>query len=357
MKFKEENWGMVEGHAIPVKLFTLENDHGMKLKVTNYGCIVTSIEAPDRNGEIADVVLGYENLEKYLGGHPFFGAVAGRYANRIENGRYSLDGEQFVLENNELPTGQHLHGGSKGFDKYVWDFAIEAKQDAIFIHFSRMSPDGESGYGGSLQVTHTVGLDKNNQVHYNFKATTDKPTVVNLCNHSYYNLAGHDSGSVNGHELKLHAQFYTPVSDTSIPTGEIRSVTGTGLDFSERTRIAENAVMLSGDGFDHNFVLDGAKSEGEYKRAAELYEPISGRMMTVLTTQPGVQFYNGFKLSNKHWVGRHGKRYEACHGLCLETQHFPDSPNKAHFPSTRLNPGQVFEEKTIHRFSLGQSRE
>lgn len=352
MKLKIENWGQIEGQAMPVKLFTLENSQGMVLKATNYGGIVTSIEVPDRDGKVADVVLGYDCLDKYLGGHPFFGAVAGRYANRIEKGCYQLDGETFQLEMNEVATMQHLHGGAKGFDKYVWDFAIEEQDEAIYLHLSRISPDGESGYGGTLQVMHTIGLDEMNQVHYNFKATTDKPTVVNLVNHSYYNLGGHDSGTVDNHELKLFAQFYTPVTETSIPTGEILSVKGTALDFTQTTKIELNKVNMPLGGFDHNYILDGSKTEGEYHYAAELYEANSGRMMTVLTTQPAVQFYNGFKLSNKHWVGRHGERYESCHGLCLETQHFPDSPNKAHFPTTRLNPGEVFEEKTIHRFSI-----
>lgn len=352
MKLKIENWGEIDGQAIPVKLFTIENSQGMTLKVTNYGCIVTSIEMPDRDGVKADVVLGYENLDKYLSGHPFFGAVAGRYANRIDGGRYQLDGEVFQLETNEAATMQHLHGGMKGFDKYVWDFAIEEQAGAIYLHLSRISPDGESGYGGTLNITHTIGLDEMNQVHYNFKAITDKPTVVNLVNHSYYNLGGHDSGTVDTHELKLFSQFYTPVSETLIPTGEILTVQGSGLDFTKTTQIGLNKATMPDGGFDHNYILDGSKCEGEYHYAAELYDPNSGRMMTVLTTQPAVQFYNGFKLSNKHWVGRHGKRYESCHGLCLETQHFPDSPNKAHFPTTRLNPGEVFEEKSIHRFSI-----
>ncbi|RJX69494.1 galactose mutarotase [Vibrio sinensis] len=352
MKLKIENWGEIDGQAIPVKLFTIENSQGMTLKVTNYGCIVTSIEMPDRDGVKADVVLGYENLDKYLSGHPFFGAVAGRYANRIDGGRYQLDGEVFQLETNEAATMQHLHGGMKGFDKYVWDFAIEEQAEAIYLHLSRISPDGESGYGGTLNIAHTIGLDEMNQVHYNFKAITDKPTVVNLVNHSYYNLGGHDSGTVDTHELKLFSRFYTPVSETLIPTGEILTVQGSGLDFTKTTQIGLNKATMPDGGFDHNYILDGSKCEGEYHYAAELYDPNSGRMMTVLTTQPAVQFYNGFKLSNKHWVGRHGKRYESCHGLCLETQHFPDSPNKAHFPTTRLNPGEVFEEKSIHRFSI-----
>ncbi|MFS1414889.1 galactose mutarotase [Vibrio sp. 10N.286.49.C2] len=345
MKITVENWGQVEGQALPVKLFTLENRHGLKVQVTNYGCIVTSIEAPDREGAKANVVLGYDNLEQYLKGHPFFGAVAGRYANRIKDGRYELDGESFQLETNELPTRQHLHGGTKGFDKYVWDFSIEEQPEAIYLHLSRVSVDGESGYGGTMDVTHSVGLDEGNQLHYNFKAMTDKPTVVNLVNHSYYNLGGLDSGAVDEHELVLHANLYTPTTEEMIPTGEIKSVKDTGLDFTTATQIG------SGE-YDHNFVLNGRKREGEYHYAAELYDAHSGRMMTVLSTQPAVQFYNGFKLSNKPWLGRHGRHYKAREGLCLETQHFPDSPNQPHFPSVRLNPGEVFEEKTIHRFSV-----
>ena len=352
MKLTVIPWGSVESQDKPVQLLTLENEKGTKVSVTNYGCIVTSIETPDRNGNSADVVLGYENLDKYLAGHPFFGAIAGRCANRIKDGMYSLDGEYFQLETNEPPTVQHLHGGSKGFDKYVWDYAIEEKETGIFVHFNRVSPDGESGYGGTLNVVHSVGLDEDNQLHFNFKAMTDKPTVVNLVNHSYYNLGGHDSGSVDGHVLKLFADFYTPVAENMIPTGEILSVKGTGLDFTSPAIIAENKANVPDGGYDHNYILHKRETEGEYAFAAELYEPESGRVMDVLTTQPAVQFYNAFKLSNKPWFGRNGYKYEAFGALCLETQHFPDSPNNAHFPTVRLNPGEVYEEKTIHRFSV-----
>ncbi|MBY5944878.1 aldose epimerase family protein [Photobacterium rosenbergii] len=352
MKLSSENWGEVEGQSRPVKLFTLENSQGMKVQVTNYGCIVTSVETPDRGGQLADVVLGYENLERYLAGHPFFGAVAGRYANRIKDGRYELDGEVFQLETNELPTSQHIHGGSKGFDKYVWDVAVEQQKEAIYLHFNRVSPDGESGYGGTLHVTHSIGLDEHNQLHFNFKATTDKPTVVNLVNHSYYNLGGHDSGLVDGHELTLYADFYTPVNENMIPTGEILAVKGTGLDFTLPVEIRGNKEKVPDGAFDHSFVINQKRKLGEYAYAAELYEPLTGRVMTVLTTQPAVQFYNGAKLSNKPWFGRNGYKYESFNGMCLETQHFPDSPNQPHFPNVRLNPGEVFEEKTIHRFSV-----
>lgn len=345
-------WGAVEGEEKPVQLFTLQNKSGMKMSVTNFGCIVTSIETPDRSGQLADVVLGYECLEKYLAGHPFFGAIAGRFANRIKDGKYQLDGKTFQLETNEPPTVQHLHGGSKGFDKYVWHHSVEQTDNGVFVHFSRISPDGESGYGGTLTVTHTIGLDEDNQVHYNFKATTDKPTVINLVNHSYYNLAGHDSGPVDKHSLKLYSDFYTPVSDNMIPTGEILSVKDSGLDFTQSTVIAENKQRVVNGAFDHNYLLHKRETEGEYAMAAELYEPSSGRLMTVLTTQPAVQFYNGSKLSNKPWFGKNGFKYESCGGMCLETQHFPDSPNQAHFPSTRLNLGDIYQEKTIHRFDV-----
>lgn len=344
------HWGSVEDK--PVELLTLKNKKGMKVSVTNFGCIVTSIETPDRNGQTADLVLGYESLGKYLAGHPFFGAIAGRYANRIKDGKYALDGQEFQLETNEPPTVQHLHGGSKGFDKYVWDYAIEETETSIYVHFSRVSPDGESGYGGTMNIVHTIGLDESNQLHYNFKATTDKPTIINLVNHSYYNLAGHESGIVDGHELKLFSDFYTPVTENMIPTGEILSVKEGGLDFTSATVIAENKVDVPNGAYDHNFILHNRETEGEYALAAELYEPESGRVMTVLTTQPAIQFYNGFKLSNKPWFARNGYKYEAYGGMCLETQHFPDSPNNPHFPTTRLNPEEVFEEKTIHRFTI-----
>ncbi|WP_413701882.1 aldose epimerase family protein [Psychromonas sp. KJ10-10] len=349
MQLTNKHWGSVANKD--VQLFTLKNSHGTKVSVTNYGCIVTSIETLDRQDKSADVVLGYESLEKYLDGHPFFGAIAGRYANRIKDGKYVLDGQTFQLETNEAPTGQHLHGGCKGFDKYVWDHAIEETATGIFIHFSRVSPDGESGYGGTVNVVNTIGLDEHNQVHFNFRATTDKATVINLVNHSYYNLAGHDSGSVNDHQLTLFADFYTPVDQQSIPTGEICLVKG-GLDFTSATVIADNKTKLSEAGYDHNYILHHRHKEGDYALVAELYDPSTGRVMSVLTTQPAVQFYNGFKLSNKPWFARNGYKYEACSGLCLETQHYPDSPNQPHFPSTRLNSGEVFEEKTIHRFTL-----
>ena len=348
MEVKISAFGDVGGKA--VDLITLTNACGMKVSVTNYGCIVTSIEAPDRDGKLSDVVLGYESLEKYLSGHPFFGAVAGRFANRILDGKFSLDGVTYQLETNEPPTGQHLHGGAKGFDKYVWGYDLEERADAVLVHFHRVSPDGESGYPGTLVVSHTIGLNETNELSFDFKAITEKSTVLNLVNHSYYNLAGHDSGTIARHQLKLFADHYTPVSDTMIPTGEVRAVEGTGLDFRSATTIGDNMAKCPDHAIDNNFILNGAATEGDYRLAADLYDPHSGRSMQVLTTQPAIQFYNAFKLSNKPWFGRNGYKYEAFAGLCLETQGYPDAPNKPQFPSARLNPGEVYDHRTIHRF-------
>nr|WP_319391832.1 aldose epimerase family protein [uncultured Cohaesibacter sp.] len=343
-----EAYGEVDGKR--VDLITLKNAQGMTVRVTNYGCIVTSLEVPDREGNLADIVLGYESLERYLAGHPFFGAIAGRFANRIKDGRFAIGSHRYQLETNEAPTGQHLHGGARGFDKYVWGYDIEESKGGILVHFHRVSPDGESGFPGTMSVTHTIGLSEANTLCYDFTATSDLPTVVNLVNHSYYNLAGHDSGSVADHELTLFSDFYTPVSDTMIPTGEILSVAGTGLDFRSPTVIGDNMKAIDGGGIDNNFILNGKQKDGDYKLAADLYDPKSGRYMKVLTTQPAIQFYNAFKLSNREWYGRNGCKYEAFGGLCLETQGFPDAPNRPHFPSAVLNPGEVYHHRTVHRF-------
>ena len=343
-----ESFGEIDGVA--VDLITLVNANGMKVSVTNYGCIVTSIEVPDRDGQLADVVLGYESLDRYLEGHPFFGAIAGRFANRIQDGRFKLGCRSYQLETNEPPTVQHLHGGSKGFDKFVWGYDIENREGEIFVHFHRISPHGESGYPGTLMVTHTIGLNDSNELYYKFKAISNKPTIVNLVNHSYYNLAGHDSGSVANHELTLFADFYTPVADNMIPTGEILAVADTPLDFRAPTVIGSNMDKIENGAFDYNFIIKGHQKDGDYRLAADLFDPGSGRFMKVLTTQPAIQFYNGFKLSNKPWYARNGYKYEAFGGLCLETQGYPDAPNKPHFPSAQLKPGEVYSHRTIHHF-------
>ena len=349
MEYQIVEFGQLEGQS--VDLITIKNKSGIEVSVTNYGCIVTSLVVPGREGQKDDIVLGYKSFDNYLAGHPFFGAIAGRFANRIKDGRFALDGKNFQLETNEAPTGQHLHGGTQGFDKFIWGYDIEQTEQAVMIHLHRVSVDGEAGYPGTMDVVHTIGLDNDNQLHYNFRAHTDKSTVVNLVNHSYYNLAGHDKGSVAGQKLQVFADHYTPVGDNMIPTGAILPVEDTGLDFRNETVIGENMERMPGGGIDHNFVLNRDTKEGEYHLAVRLSDDQSGRVMSVLTTQPGIQFYNGFKLSNKTWIGRNGHKYEAFEGLCLETQHFPDSPNQPHFPTVRLNPGEVYEQKTIHRFT------
>lgn len=350
MEYTINAFGSLDGR--PVDLITIKNSHGIELSVTNYGCIVTSLVVPDRHGHKANVVLGYKTFDNYLEGHPFFGAIAGRCANRIAKGQFSLDGESYQLETNELLTGQHLHGGARGFDKYIWGYDIESTDGAVMIHLHRVSPDGEAGYPGTLDVVHTIGLDNENQLHYNFRAHTDKPTVVNLVNHSYYNLAGDEYGPVTEQRLKICANHYTPVGEDMIPTGDILSVADSGLDFRKATSIGDNMEKMPAGAIDHNFVLDRKERRGEYHLAACLTDEHSGREMTLYTTQPGLQFYNGFKLSNKIWIGRNGNQYQAFEGLCLETQHFPDSPNQPHFPTVRLNPGEVYEHKTIHKFGI-----
>lgn len=342
-----EPYGRVHNKA--VDLITIRNDNGLQISVSTYGCIVTSLMVPDRIGQLEDVVLGYDSLEAYVEGHPFFGPIAGRYANRIKDGRFALDGKDYQLATNEAGTGQHLHGGLQGFDKHVWGYDIEERDHIVRLHLHRVSPDGEEGYPGTLSVTHTIALDNDNQVHFNFCAHTSKPTIINLVNHNYYNLLGHNKGTVEDHQMMVHADHYTPIDAQLITTGEITQVDGTGWDFRKATALRTNMDKLEGRCIDHNFVLNGQGS-GKYKKAVELYEPTSGRVMEVETTQPGIQIYNGAMLSGDTWIGRGGHKYESFAGLCLETQNFPDSPNKPQFPSPRLNPGEVYTQKTIHRF-------
>lgn len=350
MKTEIKPFGKFNGRA--VDLINLRNSQDIQISITNYGCIVTSLKVPDRNDDFADIVLGFDNLEQYVQGHPFFGAIAGRFANRIHNGEFKINDQIHYLEKNELFTMQHLHGGSQGFDKYVWAYDIEQSQRAVMVHFHRVSVAGESGYPGNLNVVHTIGLDEDNQVYFNFQAITDKTTIINLANHSYYNLCGHNRGNIEHHRLKLFSDFYTPTDERMIPTGEIWTVSNTGLDFRNMTEIGENMQKLVNKSIDHNFVLRGETAFASYNWAAELYEPNSGRLMTVITTQPAVQVYNGSKLSNKIWIGKGGYRYESFAAICFETQHFPDSPNHCHFPTTKLEPNQIYSQKTIHRFSV-----
>jgi aldose 1-epimerase len=333
----------------PVDLYTLTNSKGVRVAITNYGGIVVSLFTPDRNGNPGDIVLGFERLEDYLKGHPYFGAIIGRYGNRIAKGRFTLDGVEYKLAQNNGEN--HLHGGLVGFDKKVWkarDF-VDAEGQHLELRYT--SPDGEEGYPGNLDVTVTYSLNEQNQLRIDYVATTDKPTVVNLTNHSYFNLAG--EGDILGHLLRLNADYFTPVDAGLIPTGELRPVKGTPFDFTEPTPIGarieqDDEQLRYGRGYDHNFVLRGGG--GSLAEAAEVYEPKTGRVLRVLTTEPGVQFYTGNFLDGT-LRGKYGRVYHRRTGFCLETQHFPDSPNKPHFPTTVLRPGQTYRSTTIYEFS------
>ena len=331
----------------PVNLHTLGNRHGMVVKITDYGVIITEILVPDRAGRIGDVVLGFDNLERYLQGHPFFGAIAGRVANRIANGRFTVDGQVYTVARNNGPN--HLHGGLKGFDKKVWaPRPVPANADAVAIEFTATSPDGEEGYPGTLAITVRYTLTDANELRIDYTATTDKATPVNLTNHSYFNLAG--SGDILGHELELEADFYTPTDEGLIPTGELRSVKGTPLDFTKPVAIGAraNETGLKPPGYDHNFVVrDGGKN---LVLAGRARDPESGRILEVLTTEPGVQLYTANHMDGSV-VGVGGVKYPRHGGFCLETQHYPDSINKPQFPSVLLRPGQTFKSTTVFRFS------
>lgn len=335
----------------PVAAITLSNSAGMSVTVLTYGGIVQRLQVPDRTGKPGDVVLGYATLAAYLKGHPFFGAVAGRVANRLAEGKFTLSGKAYALECNEAPTGHHLHGGSCGFDKAVWGYDIEERGDRTVVHLFHTSPDGDSGYPGRVDVVHAISLGEDGALSLDFRAVADAETVLNLVNHNYYNLGGVEGSTIEDHELALAAEFYLPADARTLPTGAIAPVDGTAFDFRAPIRLSDAMAKREGRDFDHAFVLGQPDADG-FKPCAELYHPASGRLMRVRTTQPSVQVYNGFKLGNREWYGREGKRYPAFAGLCLETQHFPDSPNRPHFPSITLPAGRLWEQRTIHQFSV-----
>lgn len=327
-------------------LYTMRNSKGIVVKVTDYGLIITELHAPDRNGKGGNVVLGFDNLERYLKGHPFFGAIAGRYANRIGGARFSLDGKEYTLAANNGKN--HLHGGRVGFDKKLWAAEpMQSTPDRIAIAFKYTSKDGEEGYPGNLALTVVYTLTDDNELIIDYSATTDKKTIVNVTNHSYFNLAG--SGDVREHALLIEADQYTPVDAELIPTGEIASVKGTALDFTSPRKIGERIEQTGIGGYDHNFVLRGGVTE-KARLAARAHEPNSGRVMEVFTTEPGVQLYTAIHL-NGSIVGTGGVTYPKWGGFCLETQHYPDSPNKPNFPSVVLEPGKKFHSVTSFKFS------
>jgi aldose 1-epimerase len=344
---KKEAFGKT-GDGVAVELYTLSNAAGMKAKIMTYGAILTELDAPDRDGKMTDVVLGFDNLKDYLAGHPYFGATVGRVANRIAKGAFTLDGKKFKLAVNNGPNA--LHGGKKGFDKVVWKAEPETLPDGAAVKFTYLSKDGEEGYPGNLTVTVVYTLTNSDALRIDYTAKTDKATPVNLTNHTYFNLAGAQSGDILGHELTLNADKYTPADDTLIPTGEIKPVKDTPLDFTKPRKIGERIDQLKGKpvGYDHNFVLN---SEGkELALAATVREPKSGRIMEMFTTEPGVQFYTGNFLDGKQ-TGKGGVVYKKHGGFCLEAQHFPDSVNHANFPSMILKPGETYRQTTIYKFS------
>ncbi|MHC4496903.1 MAG: aldose epimerase family protein [Planctomycetota bacterium] len=330
-----------------VTAYELKNAKGLRAKVIDYGAILVSLEVPNLSGKLADITLGFDNLDSYLGGHPLFGSTVGRYANRIEGARFTLDCAEVRLTAN---AGQnHIHGGrSKRFDKVVWKGHPLKKSEETGVRFTYLSADGDEGFPGNLNCAVTYTLTNSNELKIRYEATTDKPTIVNLTNHSYFNLAGAGNGDVLDHEIMINADFYTPGDKALIPTGEIHAVKGTPLDFTEPETIGARIEQLTQTrGYDHNYVLKN--SDGSLVLAARVYEPTSGRMMDVHTTEPGMQFYtaNGMRGIK----GKDGKVYNRHYGFCLETQHFPDSPNKPHFPSTVLRPGQKYSTMTVFTFS------
>jgi aldose 1-epimerase len=334
----------------PVELYTLRNAKGMEARICNYGGIVVSLKVPDRNGNFADVVLGYDKLDDYIKASPYFGCLVGRYGNRIAKGKFTLNGKDYSLATNNYPN--HLHGGSKGFDKVVWDAKPGRSSLGPTLELRYVSKDGEEGYPGNLSVSARYTVTEDNALRLDYTATTDKDTVVNLTQHSYFNLAG--KGDILGHQVYLKADKFTPVDETLIPTGELRPVEGTPLDFRAPTAIGarinqEDDQLKFGKGYDHNWVIN--KPMGELGLMARVYEPSSGRALEVLSTEPGLQFYCGNFLDGSN-VGKGGWVYQFRNGFCMEPQHYPDSPNKPSFPSVVLKPGQEYRNTIIYRFSV-----
>ncbi|MBX3420820.1 MAG: galactose mutarotase [Pirellulaceae bacterium] len=343
MQIDRSNYGSTpDGQE--VELFSISNSSGWMVQLTNFGAILTSVVVPDRDGTLGNITLGFDSLASYLQRHPFFGATVGRFCNRIAAGKFELDGKVYQLSVNKPPN--HIHGGQIGFDKRVWRAETVAPDARTAgVRLSLTSPDGEEGYPGTVQATAEYLWDEAGQLTCTFRATSDQPTVINMTNHAYWNLAGAGNGDIRQHLLQLAASQYLEVDETLIPTGAIVGVADTPLDFRQFHAIGERLDQLPATkGYDHCFVVDG--QPGSMRRCARAIDPQSGRSLEVLTTQPGVQLYTG-----NHLTGA----FASHAGFCLETQHYPDSPNKPHFPSTRLVPGQVFEQVTVYRFGIAQS--
>ncbi|MCF8243057.1 MAG: galactose mutarotase [Melioribacteraceae bacterium] len=350
MKIEKEVFGEYEGQ--PVYLYTLTNDNGMKVSITNYGGIVQKIIVPDKDGNLGDVVLGYDKLEDYVKDSPYFGASIGRYGNRIAKGKFSLNDSVYTLATNNGPN--HLHGGDKGFDKVLWDAKMLEDEKMPGLELSHVSVDGEEGYPGTLSVKVTFTLTNDNELKIDYWAETDKPTVCNLTNHSYFNLKDGGKSPILDHLLFVDSDRYTPIDETLIPTGELAPVEGTPFNFTEPTKIGawidtENEQLVNGKGYDHNFVLNNWT--GEMRLVGWIHDEASGRKMEIFTVEPGLQFYSGNFLDGT-LTGKNGVVYNFRTGMCLETQHFPDSPNQPDFPSTTLLPGETYETHTIYKFSV-----
>ncbi len=341
----------------PVQLFTMTAREGLRVAVTNYGGALQSLWTPDRSGEAADIVLGYDTLPEYLAGRSFLGAMAGRYANRIGNASFALDGVEYRLPNNEGPN--HLHGGDSGFNRKLWSAEIEDTEGAPALILSRVSPDGEEGYPGNLQVRVTYALVDALTLRIAYRAETDRATPINLTNHSYFNLTGDPRSDILSHVIQIFSDGFTHVDTTQIPSGGVRPVDGTPFDFRRARRIGERIcapdeqLRIAG-GYDQNFVILGPLTAG-LRQAAAVYEPYSGRILDVFTSEPAVQFYSGNFLDGTQ-IGKGGVSYRRRSGFCLETQHYPDSPNKPLFPNTILRPGEIYSSSTIYRFGVRQDR-
>jgi aldose 1-epimerase len=346
---QRQPFGTANGQS--VEMFTLKNKNGVEVRAITYGGIITSLKTPDRTGALGDIVLGFTSIDGYLAGHPYFGAIIGRYGNRIGKGRFTIDGQEYTLATNNGPN--HLHGGVKGFDKVVWQAEVMPSEPGRSgVAFNYTSADGEEGYPGRLVVEVVYWLNDNNELTVEYLARSSKPTHVNLTQHSYFNLAGEGTGDILGHELAINADRYTPVDATLIPTGELAPVEGTPFDFRTSTAIgaridADHPQIKHGPGYDHNWVLN--RTGPGLARAAFVFEPKSGRTLEISTTEPGTQFYAGNFLDGK-LIGKSGQAYGRRSGFCLETQHFPDTPNKPSFPATLVKAGEEYKTTTVFKF-------
>ena len=345
---KQENMNKTD----QLKEFTLTNQHGAEVKITNFGGKVMRLQVPDKNGKLGDVVLGYEKPEEYIDGEPYFGALIGRYGNRIDKGRFTLDGETYQLPQNNGPN--HLHGGPDGFHDQIWEAELKDNQNPQSLHLSYISEDGEMGYPGTLTAKVVYTWTDDYELKIDYHATTDKKTIINLTHHSFFNLKDAGKSKILDHQLTIHADQFTPIDSGLIPTGEIREVKGTPMDFTQATKMgaqinADYQQLEYGNGYDHNWVLNKPQQDS-MSLAAEVYEPTTGRKMEVYTTEPGLQFYAGNFLDGSE-VGKNGVAYEYRTGFCLEAQHFPDSPNHDNFPSTVLKPGEEYQQTTVYKFS------